>query len=297
MDSHIVQKRLKIAIFLTFLIFCFEAAGGWIAGSLALLSDAGHMFSDVFALCLSWAALRISTLPSTSTKTYGYHRLEIFAALINGLLLLGMAGTILFEAFERFQNPQEVQTGLVLLVGGIGLITNLAVIYFLREPGLHSGDLNVKSALYHVLGDTLASVGVIIGAGVMWATGWYWVDALVGAAIALLLIWGAKNILSDSVHILLEGVPKGISVSEVKRELTSIPAVQNIHELHIWCICSNIYALSTHALVGDAKANPSEGLLREMQDLLRTKFNITHTTIQFESIPCRQGEVLCDMNH
>ncbi len=295
MESTQVQKRLKIAIFLTFAIFCFEAAGGWIAGSLALLSDAGHMFSDVFALFLSWMALRIATLPSTSTKTYGYHRLEIFAALINGLLLLGMAGTILFEAFERFQNPREVQTGIVLLVGGIGLATNLAVIYFLKEPGLQSGDLNVKSALYHVLGDTLASLGVIAGALVMQWTGWFWVDALVGAAIACLLIWGAKHILTDSVHILLEGVPKGISLSEVKRELTAIPAIKNIHELHIWCICSNIYALSTHALVGDSKA--SQGLLTEVQDVLRQKFNITHTTIQFESTPCGQGEILCDMNH
>ena len=298
MESPEIRSRLTWAIFLTFTVLCVEVAGGILANSLALLSDAAHMFADVFALCLSWFALKIASRPSTLTKTYGYHRMEIFAAFLNGTLLLFMAGGILYEAVQRWQNPEQVQSGTVIIVAIIGLATNLGVIYFLKDPAHHSHDLNVKSALYHVLGDTVASVGVIIGGVVMHYTGWYVVDAVLGALIAVLLIWGARTILADSVHILLEGVPKGISLTEVEKELTAIPAIREIHELHIWCICSNIYALSMHALVNDQKVNQAESILSEIQERLRNKFNITHSTVQFESNPCQEpGEILCGINH
>lgn len=297
MDSRSTRKRLTLAILLTFLVLVAEAVGGILAHSLALLSDAAHMFGDVFALCLSWFALKIASRPSTRTKTYGFHRMEIFAAFINGVLLVVMAGWIFYEAIERFQNPSAVNSQTVIVIASIGLITNLAVLYFLKDHALHSHDLNMKGAFFHVMGDTLASVGVIIGAVVMMATGWYVIDAILSAAIAVLLIWGARSILADSVHILLEGVPKGISVIEVEKELTAIPAIREIHELHIWSICSNIYALSAHALVNDQKVNQVESVLGEIQELLKTKFNITHSTVQFESSPCQKGEILCEMNH
>ncbi len=297
MDSHSTRKRLTLAILLTFLVLVAEAVGGVLANSLALLSDAAHMFGDVFALCLSWFALKIACSPSTETKTYGLHRMEIFAAFINGVLLVIMAGWIFYEALERFQNPSAVDSQTVIVIAVIGLCTNLTVLYFLKDHALHSHDLNMKGAFFHVMGDTLASVGVIIGAFVMMATGWYAVDAILSALIAVLLLWGARSILADSVHILLEGVPKGISVAEVEKELTAIPAIREIHELHIWSICSNIYALSAHALVNDQKVNQVESVLGEIQELLKTKFNITHSTVQFESSPCQEGEVLCEMNH
>ncbi len=300
MDSHSTpstQNRLTFAILLTFLILVAEAVGGILANSLALLSDAAHMFGDVFALSMSWFALKIACRPSTQTKTYGFHRMEIFAAFLNGVLLVCMAGWIFYEAIERFQNPTAVNSQTVIVIATIGLLTNLAVLYFLKDHGLHSHDLNMKGAFFHVMGDTLASVGVIIGAVVMMATGWYAVDAILSAAIAVLLIWGAKSILADSVHILLEGVPKGISVVEVEKELTAIPAIREIHELHIWSICSNIYALSAHALVNDQTVNQIESVLGEIQERLKTKFNITHSTVQFESRPCQEGEILCEMNH
>jgi cobalt-zinc-cadmium efflux system protein len=297
MDSHFTRKRLTLAIFFTLLVLVAEAVGGIIANSLALLSDAAHMFGDVFALCLSWFALKIACSPSTQTKTYGLHRMEIFAAFLNGVLLVVMAGWIIYEAIERFQNPSVVNSQTVIVIAVIGLITNLAVLFVLKEHGAHSHDINMKGAFFHVLGDTIASVGVIIGAIVMMTTGWYIVDAILSVAIAVLLIWGAKSILADSVHILLEGVPKGISIVEVQKELTAIPAIKEIHELHIWSICSNIYALSAHALVNDQKVNQVESVLTEIQERLKNKFNITHSTVQFESRPCQEGEILCEINH
>ena len=299
MNSVSVQKRLQWAIVLTFLVLCVEVLGGILSNSLALLSDAAHMLTDVFALALSWLALKISSRPSTSTRTYGYHRMEIFAALVNGTLLLGMALGILWEAWSRFQSPQEVQSLMVMGVAAIGLVTNLAVVYFLRDAALHTHqhDLNIKSAFYHVLGDCLASVAVIIGAGIMWATQWYVLDSIIAALVAAVLVWGASKIIRDSLHILLEGVPKGISIDEVEKELVALPEVNDIHELHIWCICSNIYALSTHALVNDQRMNQAENILAEMKSLLEEKFNITHSTIQFETSPCNSSGDACQIQH
>lgn len=299
MTSISVQKRLQWAIVLTFLVLCVETVGGFLSNSLALLSDAAHMLTDVFALALSWMALKISSRPSTSTRTYGYHRMEIFAALTNSILLLGMALGILWEAWGRFENPQAVQTPMVMVVAFIGLITNLGVIYFLKDAAQHSHqhDLNIKSAFYHVVGDCLASVAVIVGAGVMWATQWYVLDSVIAALVAAALIWGASKIIRDSLHILLEGVPKGISIDEVEKELVALPEVKDIHELHIWCICSNIYALSTHALVNDQRMNQAENILAEMKSLLEEKFNITHSTIQFETSPCTSSGDTCQIQH
>ena len=294
-----IQKKLQWAIILTFIVLCVEAVGGILSNSLALLSDAAHMLTDVFALSLSWLALKISSQPSTRTRTYGYHRIEIFAALTNSMLLLGMALGILWEAWGRFQNPQAVHSLMVMGVAAIGLTANLSVIYFLKDAALHTHkhDLNIKSAFYHVLGDCLASVAVIIGAGVMWATQWYVLDSIIAALVAAVLVWGAGKIIRDSLHILLEGVPKGISIDEVEKELVALPEVNGIHELHIWCICSNIYALSTHALVNDQRMNQAENILADMKNLLEKKFNITHSTIQFETSPCNAHGNPCQMEH
>lgn len=297
MDSPAVKNKLKIAILLSSLVLCAEIAGGIFANSLALLSDAAHMFLDVFTLCLTFFAIKISEQPSTHTKTFGYHRIEIFAAFINGTLLILMAGGILYEAYHRFSEPQPVQSSTVVLVATLGLMTNLVVMYILRKSKSSHGDLNVKSALYHVLGDTLASLGVIIGGIVMWYTQWYVMDAIISAGISLIIFWGAKRIVTEAVHILLEGVPRDISITEVEKELTTLAAVQEVHELHIWSICSNIYALSTHALVNVENVNQTESLLEEIKGILRDKFNITHSTIQLEANSCGEKNMLCDIKH
>ncbi len=299
MKSSTIQKRLKIALVLVFFVMCVEVAGGIMAHSLALLSDAAHMLTDAFALSLSLMAITIAAQPSTHTKTFGYHRVEILAALANGILLLLMALGILWEAYHRFTNPQEVHSLIVIAVALVGLATNLCVLYFLRDPvhNTHNHDLNLKGAFYHVIGDSLASVAVILGGVVMWFTQWYALDSIIAALVALVLIWGAQSIIRDAFHILLEGVPKGISIQEVEKELTSIPAIKDIHELHVWSICSNIYALSTHALVNDQKVNQVETILKDIESLLKDKFNITHSTIQFESNPCSSAGVVCDIKH
>lgn len=298
MDSKSIQTRLQWAMGFTLLIFLAEVAGGILANSLALLSDAAHMFMDGFALVVTWAALKFAQKPSTWDKTFGYHRLETLAALLNGFFLFLMACGILYEAVHRFDSPPEVDSKIIVLIGSIGLLANLGVLYLLKNPFHNTRDLNLKGAFYHVLGDFIASIGVIVGGTVIWVTGgWYIVDAIVGAGISLLLFWGAKRIVWDAVHILLEGVPKGISTQEVKLALQEIPEVQDIHELHIWCICSNIYALSVHALVADQAINMAQSILSEIQNLLRDKFNITHATVQFECMRCPESEGFCDMAH
>ena len=297
-DSSVVQNRLKWAAFLTFCVLCVELAGGLLANSLALLSDAAHMLVDSSSLTLSWFAIKIARLPSNARKTYGYHRIEILVSLANGLMLIFMACGIFYEALQRYQNPPPVSSEIVVIVATIGLVTNLIVIYHLKYPFQHThDDLNLKSAFFHVLGDLIASLGVLIGGCIIWFTEWYMVDPFLAAGIALLLFWGAWNVLSEALNILLEGVPKGISVSEVKKELKTIEAIQDIHELHIWCICSNIYALSTHALIYDNMANQFEKTLKEIKSLLANKFNIKHSTIQFETHPCEEVDSLCDIGH
>ena len=299
MNTPTIEKRLKFAVILTALVLLVEVIGGFLANSLALLGDAAHMFTDVFALSLSLFALKISGKPSTDTKTFGYHRVEIFVAFVNGVLLLCMAGGIFYEAVNRFINPQDVKSHVLIIAAVIGLVTNLCVLYFLKDHGGHghSHDLNIKSAFYHVIGDSIASVGVIIGGVIMLYTEWYLADSIIAAMISIFLFWIAKNIIKSALHILLEAVPEGISVQEVKQTLKSIPAIKDIHELHIWCICSNIYALSAHALVNDQKVNQVESILDEVKGTLKTKFNITHSTIQFETNLCGDSEVLCDMKH
>ena len=297
MDSPAIRNHLKVAAWLTFFVLCIEVVGGILANSLALLSDAAHMFTDVFSLTLSWFALKIAYLPTNEEKTYGYHRIEVLAAIINGLVLALMACGIFYEAIQRYQDPPTVNSGMVILVAALGLTTNLIVIYYLKDSFRHTHDLNLRGAFFHVLGDTIASVGVLIGSGVIWFTGWFVVDPLLAAGIALLLLWGAWNVLADALHILLEGVPKGVSIAEVKKELTALPAIRDIHELHVWSICSNIYALSTHALLHDNKVNQFESVLKDIKELLKSRFNITHSTIQFETRPCEKNDTLCDIRH
>ena len=297
MDSGKIKKRLKLAVYLTSFVLFIEIAGGLMANSLALLSDAAHMFTDVFSLTLSLFALNIAAKPFTSAKTYGYHRVEIFAALGNGILLFLMACGIFYEALHRLIDPGEVNFQILIVVATAGLLTNLGVLYFLKDTVKHNQDLNIKSALFHVIGDSAASVGVILGGAIMWLTQWYIVDAILAAAISVFLLWVAKNIIGDAFHILLEGAPKGVSVQEVKHALKSIPAVKDIHELHVWCICSNIYALSAHALVNDQRVNQVESVLQEIKTTLKTRFNITHSTVQFETSLCGDSESFCDIKH
>ncbi len=295
-------RRFLISIGVTLAILIAEVIGGLWTGSLALLSDAAHVFMDVFALALSYLALRLSALPADDRHTYGFHRLEVVAALINGISLGAIAIGIFSESWQRWQNPQPVKSLEMLIIAAIGLVANLIVVFVLggrhHDEGdeRHEGageDLNVRSAYLHVLGDAISSVGVIVAAGVIWVTGWLWVDPLVSVLIGILILVSSWRVLRSSLHILIEGAPEGLSVEQVGADLAGVAGVQGVHDLHVWSLCSGHIALSAHVVVADQSLGQAEGVLAELKQRLHDSFGIEHTTIQFECASCGQGRVVC----
>lgn len=295
-----IEKRFIFSIALTLIILAAEVIGGLWTGSLALLSDAAHVFMDVFALGLSFLALRLSALPPDDRHTYGYHRLEVLAALINGITLGAIAIGIFSEAWKRWQNPAEIKSLEMLVIAAIGLLVNLAVAFILHNPsdhGNHNGhrhteDVNIKSAYLHVLGDAISSFGVILAALVIWRTGWQWVDPLMSILIGVLILVSSWRVLRSSLHILVEGVPEGLSLNDVGNTMSSIPGVIEVHDLHIWSICSGHVSLSAHVIVEDQTTQSNAAMMAALKHVLHEHFDIEHTTIQFECAACGQGNSL-----
>lgn len=299
------ERRFIISLIVTSVVLVAEIAGGLWTGSLALLSDAAHVFMDSFALVLSFVALRLSALPADDRHTYGYHRLEVIAALINGISLGAIAIGIWFEAYERMATPQPVRSLEMVAIAAIGLAANLVVAYVLgghthvddhgqehahthkhEHDGDHAHgkvqDLNLHSAFLHVVGDAISSVGVIIAGLVIWRTGWTWVDPLVSVLIGALIVVSAVRVLRSSLHILVEGVPEGLSIQKIGETMQAVPAVAEVHDLHVWSICSGRIALSSHiVLEPEGGRRPSE-VLAELRSKLSGDYGIEHTTIQFE---------------
>ncbi len=273
------RSRLLLALILTSVIALAEAVGGYLTNSLALMSDAGHMLTDVSALALSLLALWFAGKPANLKKTYGYYRMEILSALLNGMLLLGITVVILWEAWHRFREPAQVDLGPMAVVALIGLVANLVALAFLHER--HS--LNVRGAFLHVLGDALSSVGVLLGAGIMWFTGWYVVDPLISVIISGVIVVGAVRLVRDSVDVLLEGVPAHVDLEAVKELMLRVEGVSAVHDLHVWTISSGLYALSAHLVVVNAMACNNDEILSAVKHDLFDRFGIDHTTIQIES--------------
>ena len=294
LDTRITGK-FKIAITLTAVTLVAEVAGGLWTNSLALLSDAAHVFMDLFALVLSLAAVQLAGLPTSERHTFGFHRSEVFASFINGLTVFLMGAGILYEAWGRFAAPQEVKSAPMLLIAAIGLVMNLLAAKTLHSHSHH--DLNVKSAFLHVVGDAAASVGVIIGGVVMYYTGWYLLDSLLSAAIGLLILAGAGRLLRESVHILMEGSPRGMEPSEVATAIRSIEGVHDLHHLNLWSVCSHITALSVHVEVAAGYEDQRSGLLHRIEHILEHRFHITHTTIQLECSDCNGGPLIKPLQH
>ena len=293
-DTRHIERRFVWSMALTGLIFAAEVVGGLLTGSLALLSDAAHVFLDVFALALSYTALRLAALPPDDRHTYGFHRFQVLAALANGVTLFLAAFGIFREAWERFRNPSPVLAGPMLAVAAIGLIVNLVVALVLREHD--HDDLNVRSAFLHVLGDALASVGVMVGGVIILFTGWYWVDTVISALIALLILSGSGRILRESLHILIEGAPHGMTASGVSEAMGRVPGVWEIHDLHVWTVSPGYTALSAHVVLADQALSQAQDLMTELKAMLAAEFGIQHTTIQFECESCGQGAVVCGLN-
>jgi cobalt-zinc-cadmium efflux system protein len=268
---------LKRVLALTTLFMLVEAAAGWLANSLALLADAGHMFADVAALGLAlfvgWAARR----PATAERTYGYLRLEILAALVNGAALLVLAGGIVWEAVQRFRQPPVVEPRILFGVGAAGLVVNLIALRLLHQGHQHS--LNLRGAYLHVLGDFLGSAGAMAAGAVILLTGWTPADALISVIIALLIVWSGAGLARESVEILLEATPRHISLGEVERRIAGIPGVREVHDLHVWTLTSGVVAMSGHALVGDPAAN--QRILETVQGEM-AELGIRHVTMQLE---------------
>jgi cobalt-zinc-cadmium efflux system protein len=281
------RKALWIAIAVTGIVMVVEAIGGILANSLALLSDAGHMLTDIMSLLLSLVALQLAARTPSSTRTYGLYRMEILAALVNGATLIAISVFILFEAYKRFASSQVVNSRTMLLVATVGLIANgVAALAMSRSS---KENLNIKGAYLHILGDALSSLGVIAGALIITFTSWYLVDPIISVVICVLILRGAFGLVKDSVNILLEAVPKDVSLDEVEKSLRSISGVKDLHHLHIWTITSGIHALSAHVLVDDVLMSRTGQILQEVNRVLRDRHSVSHTTIQFECENCEEG--------
>ncbi len=271
----------------TGVILAAEVVGGILTNSLALLSDAGHMLTDLLALGLSYFAISIARRPPTDEKTYGFHRMEILAALANGATLVVICVLIFYEAYQRISNPPEVKTTGMLIIAVIGLVANLISAVLLSG---HGGSLNVRGAFLHVVGDALSSVGIIIGGVVIVFTGWFWVDPLISAGIGIIIVFGAYHLVRESIDILLEATPGHIVLEDVRGALQSIPGVLDVHDLHVWCLTPQICSLSTHLVITDVMTSRSDQTLRQINGLLADRFQIEHTTIQFECDHCEGGD-------
>jgi cobalt-zinc-cadmium efflux system protein len=274
------RRRLALTMLVTAGILVAEAVGGWLSHSLALLSDAGHMLSDVISQGLALGALIIATRPADARRTYGWYRLEILAALLNGLTLFALAAGIFWSGIHRLRAPVEIHLGTMLTVAGIGLVANLIGAWLLHD----AKSLNAKGAYLHILFDTLSSVGVVIGGSVMWLLhGAYWLDPVLSMAISVIIVWSAVSLVREAVDVLLETVPRSIDLDGVSRKIAGIAGVGEVHDLHIWTITSGMFALSAHIVVRGGHGGSNDELMNQVKAMLLADFAIAHTTLQLES--------------
>lgn len=292
-------RKLRTALLLTGIILIAEVAGGIVSGSLALLADAGHVVTDMLALGLAWFAAAQSGRPAGPSKTYGYHRTGILAAMANALTLLVIVVVIAIEALRRFQQPRHVDPPLMFAAAAVGIVVNLYIAYGLSKDGHEN--LNVRAATLHVMGDVGASVGVIAGGAIILVTGWSAVDPLISVGIAALIAYGAWNILHETIDILMESTPRDLSTTQVAGDMLKLPAVSGVHDLHVWSIAGGVHALSAHVQVSqDCALSSCDALLASVNQLLSQRYSIGHTTIQFEFTSCERhqpGGLYCSMDH
>ena len=279
--------RLKIALTLTFVYMIAEAVGGWLTNSLALLADAGHMLTDVAALSLTLFAIWFAARPATSRKTYGYYRLEILAAFVNGIALVLLSIWIIYEAVARWQSPPDIKGFELTLVAIGGLVVNIAAAYLLHAD--HKHDLNMRGAFLHVIGDLLGSVAAITAGILILSFGWVRADAVCSVLISLIIIFGAWRLILESVNVLLEGTPSHINLMAVEETILQTTGVGGVHDLHVWTISSGIEALSVHISHDDSVLHSD--LLVAVRDKLHDRFGIDHLTIQMETLD-REAEAV-----
>ncbi len=278
------SRSLWITLGLVIVIMVAEAVGGLLSNSLALLGDAGHMLTDALALVLSIFAIHMAQRPATDRHTFGYHRTEIMAALINGVVLILVSIFIFYEAYHRLFSHPEINTSIMLIIAAVGLVANVVGMLVLQRSS--KGSLNVRAAFWHIIGDTMSSFGVIVAGIIIIFTGWTIVDPILACLIGLVILWGAFRIVKEAGDVLLEAVPEGIDLQEVEDAVKAVDGVEDIHDVHIWTITSGIYALSAHVRVDDLMVSASNELIVTLNELLEHRFNITHATLQLECEAC-----------
>jgi cobalt-zinc-cadmium efflux system protein len=279
MTRHTETQRLQWALAISALYFIAELIAGFLTNSLALISDAGHMLSDVGALGLSLFAFRMAKRPATHHSTFGYHRVEILAALFNGLTLWFIVGVIFAAAYNRISHPPVVESFGMMIVAVLGLAVNVAAAAILHAG--HRHNLNMRGAFLHVMSDAIGSVGAIAAGVIMLNTGWYLADPLISIFIGALILFSSWSLVKDSLSVLMQTVPKGIRLEDVRQTIESVDGVHKVHDLHVWAVTSDIFTLSAHAVVENG--GDFHQVLNGIEATLKARFNIEHTTIQLET--------------
>ena len=276
-------RVLKISLAVTLAYIVLLVVAGVRAHSLALLSEAGHNLSDFLALLLSLVAVYFQSRPANASKTYGYQRAGVLAALVNAASLVAVSCFIFYEAFRRLQHPEHVQASVMMWVAAAGVVMNGAIALLLYRSG---GDVNIRSALLHEVGDTLSTAAVIAGGWAILVTGNYWIDSALSVCIGALILWSGFGIVRETLNILLEGTPRGMRLEKIEAAMRAIEGVNDVHDLHVWSIGSETHALSCHISIADIPPSVSERILRDVKECLLHDFRIDHTTIQFEHVVC-----------
>jgi cobalt-zinc-cadmium efflux system protein len=287
--SNTTGRPLWITLVVVLVVMVAEVVGGLLSNSLALLGDAGHMLTDALALGLSLFAIAMARRPATARHTFGYHRTEIMAALANGVILVLVSISIFYEAYHRFFDRPTINSPVMLTVAAIGLVANVVGLLVLQRSS--KGSLNIRAAFWHIIGDTLSSVGVVIAGIIIMSTGATIVDPILACVIGVVILWGAFRIVKEAGDVLLEAVPAGIRLGEVEAAVREIAGVEDLHDVHIWTITSGIYALSAHVRVDDLMVSASNEIVVSVNELLEHRFNITHATLQLECDACANGAV------
>jgi cobalt-zinc-cadmium efflux system protein len=283
-------RTLLVSLVVTLVFVVIEAIAGLRSGSLALLSDAGHNFTDAFGLGLAAVGYFWAARPGDQLRTFGYQRTGVLAAFLNALLLVVLSGALLWESYQRLMHPEPVAEWTMLWVAALGIVVNLAIAWSI---GGHGHDLNIRAAWIHQIGDAASCVGIIAGAAIIHFTGWLEIDPILSVVISLVIVWTAWDIFKDSLNILLEGLPKGLRLAEVTSGIRSVSGVIDVHDLHIWNLGTEDRALSCHVLIEDVPPSASESILRDVNCVLQERFAIYHSTIQFEHTRCALADISC----
>ena len=285
-------RMLTLSSAATLIFVAIEVFAGIRSHSLALISDAGHNFTDALSLILAAFAVYVQSKPADDQKTFGYHRAGVLAAFVNALTLVVISGFIFYEGWQRLLHPQPVESATMMIVAAAALILNGVIMWLMHADQKH--DLNIRAAFVHMLGDALGAVAIIAGAIVMRYTGWQQIDPALSIVIGALIVWTAWDIIKESLNVLLEGLPSGLALQSVTEEMRRVDGVIDVHDLHIWTLGSNAHALSCHVLIEDMPPSASDAILRRLNQVL-SNLKIHHTTVQFEHESCALSESRCSM--